>query len=109
MRKPIFRAVEKIRAAISPRLATTRVVTFERLLFLFGIEVAPYGRQHRRSLLASHDTDTRIGPHPQKSRLVRAPRHSVIACAERPADYEGELWNGCARNGRNHLCTMLCD
>src|SRR5438132_14433725 len=38
--------------------------------------------QHRGRLLAAHDRDTRVRPHPELARLERAAAHAVVARAE---------------------------
>src|SRR5690242_7981533 len=60
----------------------------ERLLVLVGpgaasgLDRVPANRrQHRGGLLAAHDGDARIGPHPQEARPEGAAAHPVIAGA----------------------------
>src|SRR6476646_9090530 len=43
-------------------------------------------RQHAGGLLAAHDADARVGPHPEKARAERAAAHTVVAGAETAAD-----------------------
>src|SRR6266702_6812915 len=41
-----------------------------------------YRYQYAGSLFSTHHRDTGIGPHPQLSRRIGAPAHSVVACSE---------------------------
>ncbi len=66
-------------------------------------------RQHAGGLLAAHDRDARVGPHPQQPRLVGAPAHAVVAGAERPADDHGELRHDRVGDGVDHLRAVLGD
>src|SRR5262249_28017462 len=42
-------------------------------------------REHAGGLLAAHDGNARVGPHPEQARLVRPSAHAVRARAGRPA------------------------
>ena len=46
---------------------------------------------YRRSLFSSHDTDSRVWPHPKEPRRVRATTHSVVTRTERTSDDHGDL------------------
>ena len=63
--------------------------------------------QHERSLVATHNRDTRIGPHPHHARAVSSTTHRVIACAERTADDDRELRYRRRRHGVHHLGPVL--
>src|SRR6266704_2601355 len=41
-----------------------------------------YRYQYAGGLFSTHHRDTRIGPHPQLSRRIGPPGHSVVACSE---------------------------
>src|SRR5580658_1329285 len=53
--------------------------------------VAAQGREHGGGLLAAHDADPGIGPHPQEAGAIGPPAHAVIAGAETAADDHGEF------------------
>src|SRR6185312_15184710 len=42
-----------------------------------GQLLTAHGGQHRRSLLATHHRDPRIGPHPQEARRIGPPAHRI--------------------------------
>src|SRR6478752_4801509 len=71
--------------------------------------VATHGRQDARGLLAAHDADARVRPHPEEARLVTASAHRVVAGAEAAADDHGELRHVRARDGGHHLRAVLGD
>src|SRR3989475_7233835 len=63
-----------------------------RPLAALGLDaVALDGGQHAGRLLAAHDRDARVGPHPQEARRIGAAAHAVVARAEGAADDDGEL------------------
>jgi len=45
------------------------------------------------SLLAAHDRDPRVWPHPQEAPAIGAAAHRVIAGAKTAADDDGEFWH----------------
>src|SRR5687768_18254190 len=65
----------------------------EVLLGFLRREIAFHGRQHRSGLLAAHDRDARVRPHPEKARRIRAAAHPVVARAERAADRKSTRLN----------------
>src|SRR5580700_4113456 len=67
------------------------------------------GGQHARGLVAAHDGDAGVRPHPQKSWRVGAAAHRVIARAERAADDHRELRDSRAGDGGDHLGAVLSD
>src|SRR6185369_716660 len=60
-------------------------------------------------LLAAHDRDSRIGPHPEKARPISAAAHAVIAGPETAADDERQLGYPGRGYGRHHLRSVLGD
>lgn len=60
-------------------------------------------------LLAAHDTDAGVGPHPEEPGAVGAPAHAVVAGAVGAADDDGELGHVGAGDGRDELGAMLGD
>lgn len=58
-------------------------------------------------LLASHDTDAGIWPHPQEARAIGTTAHAVVTSAIGATDDDGELGNVGARDGGNQLGTVL--
>src|SRR4051812_30377975 len=71
--------------------------------------VASHRCQHGRRLLAAHDGDAGVRPHPQEARVVRAAAHAVVAGAEGPADDHGELRDAGGRDGGDELRAVLGD
>src|SRR5450830_1391533 len=71
--------------------------------------VALDGGQHGGGLLAAHDGNARVGPHPQEARRVGAAAHAVVAGAEAAADDDGELRHGGRGHGRDHLGAVAGD
>src|SRR4029077_10798254 len=70
-------------------MALTLVLLADRRLERFVIRGAPASAlglrrlpaqeaQHARSLLAPHDRNARVRPHPQKARTISAPTHAVV-------------------------------
>src|SRR4030095_68222 len=57
----------------------------QRLAFTRGLIALARGGAPRR-LIATHDRDARVGPHPQETRLVGAAAHAVVAGTKRSAD-----------------------
>ena len=80
----------------------------QRLAFA-GELIALDRREHAGRLLAAHDRDAAVGPHPQEPRLVGAAAHAVVAGAERAADDDGELRHDRVRDGVHHLGAVLGD
>ena len=66
-------------------------------------------REHRRRLLAPHDADPGVRPHPELARPVGAAAHPVVPGAEASADDDRELRHRGARDGRHHLRAVLRD
>src|SRR5947207_385493 len=81
----------------------------EFLLLLFRGEISPHGSEYARGLLAAHDRDARVGPHPQHARTVGAAAHAVIAGAEGAADDHRELGHRGGGHGRDHFRAVLRD
>src|SRR5258707_10889427 len=50
-----------------------------------------HGEQRTRRLFPAHDGDTRVRPHPQLARTVRAATHTVVDRAKRPSNDDREL------------------
>ena len=71
--------------------------------------VAPHGGEHVGGLLAAHDADARVRPHPQKARSEGAPAHAVVARAEAAADDDREFRHLRARDRGDHLRAVLGD
>ncbi|MNT16741.1 hypothetical protein D3C72_1518570 [compost metagenome] len=71
--------------------------------------VALDGRQHGSGLVAAHDGNARIGPHPHETRGKRAAAHAVVAGAEAAADDDRELRHGSRRDGGHHLGAVAGD
>src|SRR5450830_1096313 len=61
------------------------------------------GGQHAGRLLAAHDADAGVGPHPQEARAVGAAAHAVVAGAEAAANDDGELGHAGRGHRRDHL------
>src|SRR6185437_7793225 len=118
--------VERIYHAVVPQ-ASRRVVGMslrfvlradllhERLLLaLPGLTarpraVAAHGCEHLRGLLAAHDRDARVRPHPQKARAVGTAAHCIVARSEGAADDHRELRNRRARDGGHHFRAVFRD
>src|ERR1051326_8332546 len=87
------------------------------LALLFGAQllavarelIALHGRQHAGGLLAAHDADPRVRPHPEKARRVRAAAHPVVPGAERAADDHRELRHDRAGHRVHQLRAVLGD
>ena len=78
--------------------------------FAFGfVGFHAHGEQGRGGLLAAHDADARVRPHPEGLRREGAPAHPVVAGAETAADHNGELGHGGARHGRDQLGAVFRD
>lgn len=60
-------------------------------------------------LLATHDTDTGVGPHPEETRAICATAHAVVTSAVAAADDNGELGHVGAGDGGNELSAVLGD
>ena len=71
--------------------------------------VAADRRQHAGGLLAAHDRDARVRPHPQEARVVGAAAHAVIAGAEAAADDDGEFRHLRGGDRGHHLGAVLGD
>src|SRR5262245_62458596 len=65
--------------------------------------------EHARSLLAAHDRDARVRPHPEKARSVSAPAHPVIAGTVAAADDDGVFRNVGGGDCRQHLSGVVGD
>src|SRR5690606_34289298 len=63
----------------------------EGFLFLLRGKSALHGGEHACSLLAAHDRNARVRPHPQEARRIGAAAHAVVAGAEGAAEDHGEL------------------
>src|SRR5690606_34743768 len=71
--------------------------------------ITPDGGQYAGGLLAAHDADPGVGPHPQEAAAVGAAVHGVVAGAEAAADDHGELGHVRAGDGGDHLRPVLGD
>src|SRR5512139_528504 len=71
--------------------------------------VAADRREDGGGLLATHDRDPGVGPHPQEARVVRATAHPVVAGPERAADHHGELGYDGAGDRRDELGAVAGD
>src|SRR5574344_1301301 len=71
--------------------------------------VALDGGQHAGRLLAAHDRDARVGPHPQKAWAESAPAHAVVACAKAAPNHHGELGHTGRGHRRHQLGTVSRD
>src|SRR6185437_820209 len=81
-----------------------------RPAFALGLDiVAADLAQHHRRLLAAHDRDARIRPHPEKARAVGTATHAVIAGAIGAADHDGEFRHASGRNGGDELGAIARD
>lgn len=67
----------------------------------------PNGFHDSSQLLAAHDTDTSVGPHPQESRAVSAAAHAIVARTVAAADDNGELGHIGAGNSSHKLGAVL--
>ena len=65
--------------------------------------------QNGSSLLAAHDRDARIRPHPEEARGVGAPAHAVIAGAVAAADDHGVFRHVGGGDRGHHLGAVLGD
>lgn len=63
----------------------------------------------RGELLAAHDADTSVGPHPQEPGPVGAAAHAVVAGAVGAAYDDGEFGDGRAGDGGDELGAVLGD
>ena len=94
---------------LADRLAE-RLLVLGRPLEPARLELVAVDRgEHRRRLLAAHDRDARVGPHPEEARRVGPPAHRVVAGAVRAADDDGELGHPRAGDGGDHLGAVLGD
>src|SRR5690242_6828416 len=95
------------------RMALVLVLVADGFLeCFFGVrrfEIALHGRKHGGRLLAAHDGDAGVRPHPEQARRVGAAAHAVVAGAEGAADDHGEFRHarGCDRG--HHLRAILGD
>ncbi len=80
----------------------------QALPFFFEAVALDLG-EHARGLLAAHDRDARVRPHPQETRAVRTAAHAVVAGAETAADDDGEFRYAGARHRRYQLGAVLGD
>ena len=75
-----------------------------------GLDAVALDRgQHAGRLLAAHDADARVRPHPQEARAIGTAAHRVVAGAETAADDDGELRHVRAGDGGDHLRAVLGD
>src|SRR5438105_2156464 len=81
----------------------------ERFFRLLRREITAHGGEHARRLLATHDRDARVGPHPQHAWTVRATAHAVVPGAERSAHDHGELRHRRGGHCSHHLRAVLGD
>src|SRR5262249_20823605 len=65
--------------------------------------------QHARGLLAAHDRDARVRPHPKKARAIGAPTHAVVARAVAAADDAGVFRAVGGGPRRHHFGAVLGD
>ena len=71
--------------------------------------LAPHGGEHVGGLLAAHDGDPGVGPHPQEARGIAAAAHAVVAGAEGAADHDGEFGDVGGGDGGDDLGAVLGD
>src|SRR5580704_18545015 len=76
---------------------------------LVAADATTDGGQYARGLVAAHDGDAGVRPHPQESWRVGAAAHRVVARAERAADDHRELRDSRAGDGGDHLGAVLGD
>ena len=73
----------------------------------FGFDaITAHRGQNTGGLLATHDANTGVGPHPQKPRIESAATHAVVARAITAANDEGEFGHLGTGHRRHHLGAM---
>ena len=81
-----------------------RFALLVRHVAAFALQVVQaHLQQHAGGLLAAHDADARVRPHPQLARVVAAAAHAVVARAEAAADDHRELGHLGIGDGHDHL------
>ncbi|KAH6605589.1 hypothetical protein Trco_004742 [Trichoderma cornu-damae] len=88
-------------------------MTRKIFIAVFNLELRVDGLADRLhdggQLLAAHDADAGVGPHPEEARAVGAAAHAVVAGAVAAADDDGELGDVGAGDGGDELGAVLGD
>ncbi len=75
----------------------------------FWVGLLSNGFHDSSQLLAAHDTDTSVGPHPEEPRAVCAAAHAIVSRTVAAADDNGELGHVGAGDSSHKLGAVLGD